>query len=242
MNDGRMEEVQRPHDVPRVNIPDVSEPSEPLSESSEPMGDTAGAPFSEIPNEHLGASGEAALVRTKAKVDAVKMNLRGPEVNAPQALTLQRDALNMQLRDLRVNLRNSDTFFARFTQAGREKIASLNKAINETVVQRNEIEATMEGMLPKMAPSGVARDTSRGAIVSEARQKIGDVLASALAGKQDRRANIPRKDALRADRIKLNEELTALRFWQFGRKQEIAAKIREIDQEMSGIIKAEREQ
>ncbi len=226
----------------------IQAPSHEVLRINDPMDDTAGAPFiPPIPrNQHEGQSGETTFLKNKAQADEVKEALKekvivqdnripGPGLESPQALTLQRDALNMQLRDLRIKLKNADTFFAQWTKAGRDTLTSVQKAIDETRDQRDALDAQMEEMLPAQAKS-----VARADVVSEARQKIGDVLAPALAGQRDRKADIPRKDALSAERTNLSNELSTLKFWQFGRKQEVTAAIKEIDREMSGILNKEK--
>ena len=243
MPDGRIEESQASRPV----VP----PGDSLSlESLDPMDDTAGKPFfGENPrNIHGGQSGETTFIQNKAKADAVRVGLRegvtlqdnrlrSPSSETPQILTLERDWLNIQLRDLRISLKNADTFFAKWTQAGRDTLTSLQREIDETRAERDLLDAKMEAMLPAQAKS-----VPRADVIAAVGQKIGDIRASVIAEQRELRSSIPRKDVLRADRIKLSGELVELRFWQFGRKQEIATKIREIDQEMSGIIRAERKE
>ena len=93
----------------------------------------------------------------------------------------------------------------------------------------------MEEMLPPEA-----RTVTRGDRIRAAQEKIVEVVGSAMVGKHDRLANVPRRDVLRSNRAKLEVELSSLNFWQFGRKRDVVSAMKTIDHEMAGIINAER--
>ncbi len=225
------------HNRPKIGLPDIPP-------NTERMDDTAGAPMLP-PNEHLGASDEVAFrSRDRAKTDAaraesVRGGLRGPEsVSAqPAVLVAQRDALNAQLRDLRLERKNADGIFVRFSKAGRDRLAALDRAISETRSQRDEAESQIEAMLP--AEKQVTTHAGR---VQTAREKIGEVLAAIAPRKEEghRAHEVAPREQLRADREALSSELLTLRFWQFLRKQEIVQEMKRIDLAMSRIINAER--
>jgi len=228
MLDGRMEEVKRPQGSPRFEISDVSESLEPIVERLVQMDDTAGAPLSEIPNGHLGASGEVTRRKFVAqeKIDAVRSALVHEPLQDPQLLHAEQIRLNTVLRDLRIERKNADTFFNALMPAGRERLAKLDRSIEETRMLRDSIDADIEAMLPEQAKS-----IPRADVIRSARQKIGEALAPALAGRMEK----PRKDVLLEERMKLDGELATLRFWQFGRKGAIAARVKEIDLEVRAI-------
>lgn len=225
------------HNRPKIDLPNIPA-------VGESMDDTAGAPMLP-PNDHLGASGEVAFrSRDRAKADAaraesVKGGLRGPEslMAQPAILVAQRDALNTQLRDLRLERKSADGLFVRFSKAGRDRLATLDRAISDTRSQRDEVEAEIEAMLP--AEKQVTTHAER---VRTARERIGEVLAVIAPRKEEghRTREATPREQLRADREALSVELSTLRFWQFMRKQEIVQDMKRIDLEMSRIINAER--
>ncbi len=232
MVDGRMDEMHDVEHRPRIELPYIPE------RIVEPTDDTAGAPMLP-PNEIEGQSGETTF-RSKdrasaedVRVQRTKNELRGPESLSvqPAVLAATRDALNIQLRDLRVARKHADGMFVRFSKSGRDRLAAFDRDIEETRRQRDMLDMEMEAMLPNQAKS-----VPRADVVAEARQRIGETLAPALAGKMER----PRKAVLHAERIRLINEASKLSFWQFGRKREVAAAIREIDREMSGILNKEK--
>lgn len=237
MVDGRMEGVRDVENRPRIELPNIPE------RMNEPADDTAGAPMLP-PNEIEGQSGETTFrSRDRMKAEEVrsrltKDGLRGPESLSaqPAVLAASRDALNVQLRDLRLARKSADGIFARFSKPGRDRLATLDREIEETRKQRDEIELSIEELLPKEARSG-----SRAGRIRAAQEKIGEALGMIAPRKEgtERYEGTPKQE-LRARREALAFELETLKFWQFVRKQEIVKEMKAIDHSMARIINAER--
>ena len=164
---------------------------------------------------------------------AIKQEM-GKNIEAKQLSSALED-FNNRIRELRLERKNADTWAAKIFPAARARLANLDTSISLLKSQRDEAEMRMEEMLPPEA-----RSVTRGDRIRAAQDKIAEVVGLAMAGKQERLANVPRRDVLRSSRAKLEAELLSLNIWQFGRKREIVSAMKTIDHEMAGIINAER--
>ncbi len=237
MVDGRMEGMHDAEKMPRIELPNIPES---VVESAD---DIVGAPMLP-PNEIRGQSGETTF-RAKDRVKAQEIRGRLTQnrpsrteslSEQPAVLTAMRDALNAQLRELRLTRKNADGFVARLSKAGRERLATLDREIEEARIQRDRVESQIESMLPNAARSG-----SRAGRIRAAQEKIGSVLSAAMSQEERvERAVATPKEKLRARREELAFELETLKFWQFGRKQEIVKEMKAIDHDMARMINAER--
>ena len=166
-------------------------------------------------------------------VKTIKQEM-GKNTEAKQ-LSVALEDFNNRIRELRLERKNADTWAAKIFPAARARLANLDTSIELLKTQRDEIDMRMEEMLPPEA-----RTVTRGDRIRAAQEKIVEVVGSAMVGKHDRLANVPRRDVLRSNRAKLEVELSSLNFWQFGRKRDVVSAMKTIDHEMAGIINAER--
>ncbi|MFA6017936.1 MAG: hypothetical protein WCT28_01085 [Patescibacteria group bacterium] len=230
-------------------IPRREAPSRPFVEkpkSREAAEDKIGEPILFLKEHELKRS-EKIADRQEAQVIREKILERDilDDLNGVSALTLQRDALNNQLRDLRMRRKNADGVFRRFFKSGRDYLTGLDDDIEEVLRERDVIEAELESKLPIQARSKMRPESdelSREDRIAIARERIGEELSHLVIKTKEARP-LSRRDELRLDRERLQQELGSIKFWQFGkagRKREIADEMREIDREMSSIINVDR--
>lgn len=217
---------------PEIRLPDIDDvrDRQPVEERS-----IAEYPPILVPDiaEIVERPKKASQSLAQEEVKKIKAEL-GKNGDARQ-LSVALDDLNSRLRELRLERKNADTWAAKIFPAARARLANLDASIDMLKTQRDENEMRMEEMLPPEA-----RSVTRGDRIRAAQDKIVEVVGSAMAGKRERLANVPRRDVLRSNRAKLEAELSSLNFWQFGRKRKVVNEMKVIDHEMAGIINAER--
>lgn len=157
-------------------------------------------------------------------------------------------SLVARVRDLLAE-RKEFGFLSRLSRAGREEYAKLSQEIERVSLQRDNLYRELQ-----KSPAVL---TSREKI-QVAREKIGAALAEEIPAREDviRKARsvigetlsgLPRKFAsrrseLHAERLDLKVQRDALGFWQFGKKRELANRMREIDWEMSRLLNQDQKE
>jgi len=225
-----MQEGRFPHDNPRdiEFLRDKDAVNERSVEEYPPM---LVPQISEVLDQKRKASSSAL----REEVETIKEKL-GTQTEAAQ-LSADLEEYNARLRELRIERKSVDTWAAKVFPAARARLMSLDTSLALVKAERDDIEQRLEAMLPEGQ-----HVLSRSERVRAAKAKIGEELAAVLPKDRglDRRGEVSPREQLRADRIALDAELTTLRFWQIGRKRQIAEDIKRIDREMARMINAER--
>ena len=173
--------------------------------------------------------------QSKHRAEVIREDLKQHPLEGPEALSLEQRALDQRIRALRVERDRDSGFWARFIPARQRRIEGLQREIEETTRERDRIVQRIEALLPAPLPSRRTKTERR----ESAREIIKNTVITAFAGRQDYRAGIPRRNVLREDRARLVRERETLRFWHWGRKQEIDENLQRIDREMSYYVNSE---
>lgn len=169
-------------------------------------------------------------------VEQLKNDLAQKMAPAPNEYVQQVKTLNAQLRDLRLQREAANTWKARFFSGARQRLADFDAAIGTMMHRRDEAERAMQKNAgAPLAPEAESRAFNGAPSIPVLTQALTEIAqeSSRLPGRFD-----SSEVDLREQRKRLMDQEKAVRFWQFGRKRELAEQIGVIDGRLREVAEA----
>lgn len=183
------------HQIPKTELHVGAIPNEGfLEEESKPFQRKTPAPFLHTD----------AIARNTKQAEAVKAGLRGEFGDEIPNLEQKIRDFDAQIRDLRVQRKATDTWVMRTFSNGNQRLEQIDASEKRIMKERDALRDRMEAILHPEGPKG------RKDVIQQAR----DTVVSAVAqGRGEQERPLSGKDVLRAQRGKLEEQLSLLPKW-----------------------------